>query len=228
MELTKNHCQGEDCGKFTYIVNKKYCLCDECNYKRLHGGKSKQEIWSERSTERNQGTGKNSIDKQVFKSDPGKNIVELKKKYSIKSISNKGKFHCSDGTIVSQVEIKRRYAETCDKIKQTRPQICQGSGRSDVPLSFSHTISQADCKSLGKTELIWNEDNIEIEGFEAPTSRPEMAHNIWEVGTIDQKIMLLNFERKLNYIERHDPEGYIKLVIKIEELELKLSSYDKS
>ncbi len=105
-------------------------------------------------------------------------------------------------------------------IAQTRLPICQGSGRSDVPLSNSHTISVARCKELGKTELIWDEDNIELEGFEAPTSNPTMAHNIWENGSLEKKTQLLNFTRKLQYIKQHDQEQYRKL-----DFELKLIGY---
>jgi hypothetical protein len=215
MELTRNYCKGEGCGKFTIIVNKKYCLCDECNFKRLHDGKSKQETYSARAA------GKVV---QQFRKPPIdiENIKGVVKASKLKSISDQKKFRCSDGSLVSQVEIKRRYAETCDKIKQTRPAMCEGSGRWDVPLSFSHTISQADCKALGKTELIWDERNIELEGFEAPTSRPDMAHNIWEVGAMEDKVMLLNFNRKVDFIKIHDPEGYQNIMNQLDELEEKL------
>ena len=119
------------------------------------------------------------------------------------------------------MQVKRRYAEVCDRIKHTRLPMCEGSGRYDVPLSFSHTISQDDCKKMGKTELIWDERNIELEGFEAPTSRPTMAHNVWEVGSMEAKIMLLNFDRKLEFIKEHDPEGYCKIMVQLDELEQK-------
>lgn len=217
-QFTKAICN--DCGKPYPIVNKKYCLCDGCNFKRLHGGKTKEEVYSERAAARNAGK---PIPTFVKKKLELSEIKGVQKASNIKQVSSQKKFRCSDGTLVSQVEIKRKYAETCDKIKQTRPAMCQGTGRYDVPLSFSHTISQADCKALGKTELIWDERNIEVEGFEAPTSNPTMAHNIWEVGTMEAKIMLLNFERKVEVIKEHDPEGYRKLMTQLDELEQKLS-----
>lgn len=37
----------KECGS-PYIVNKKYQLCDECNFKRLHDGRSKREVYSQR------------------------------------------------------------------------------------------------------------------------------------------------------------------------------------
>jgi hypothetical protein len=208
------------CGLERLIVNKKYCLCDECNYKRLHGGKSKQDVWSERSGERK------SIQRYT-KPDTGRTLQEViaikgvKKASRLKPISSTAKFRCSDGRLVSQVEVKRRYAETFDRIKIERSPVCQGTGRNDYPLSFSHTISQDRCKQLGKTELIWDADNIEIEGFHEPSSLPVAAHNIWEVGSIEKKIMLLNFDRKLEYIKQHDTEGYNRLMCQIEELESK-------
>lgn len=130
----------------------------------------------------------------------------------LKQSDKTNKYKCSDGTLVTQSQINRKYAETCKQIDQTRPAVCQGSGRSDVPLSHSHTIPRARCKELGKTELIWDPDNIELEGYEEPTSKPTMAHNIWETGSVLQKYHLLNFQRKLSYIKIHDPQTYQKIV----------------
>lgn len=196
-----------ECGVLTVIQNKKHWICGECVFKRNHDGKSKEQVYSERAAKRNRTVTKPDLSEKI------------KKASQLKSISSDKKYRCSDGSLVSQVDIKWKLSITTDKIKQSRLPICQGTGRSDVPLSFSHTISQARCKELGKTELIWDEDNIELEGFEAPTSNPVAAHNIWEVGSIDKKIMLLNFERKLQYIAKHDPEHYTKLLFQIEDYE---------
>lgn len=207
-----------ECNGHYPIVNKKRWLCDGCNYKRLHNGKSKESVYAERAKNNQRFHTVHLARKPVDLS----SIRGITKASKINSISGQKKFRCSDGIMVSQVDIKRKYAETCDKIKQNRPAMCEGSGRYDVPLSFSHTISQADCKTIGKTELIWDEGNIELEGFEAPTSKPTMAHNIWEVGAMEDKIMLLNFERKLEFINEHDPEGYRKIIVQLNELEQKL------
>lgn len=202
-----------DCGRLTIIQNKKYWLCGDCVFKKNHNGKTKEEVYSERATQRGRVIAKPDLSDKI------------KKASQIKSVSSDKKYRCSDGTLVSQVEIKWRLSITTDKIKESRLPICQGLGKGGVPLSFSHTISQARCKELGKTELIWDEDNIELEEFQAPTSNPTAAHNIWEVGSIEKKISLLNFERKLKYICIHDPQEYNKLVMEIEQLD-KTESYE--
>lgn len=38
-----------DCGKVRFIANRTKQLCEECNYKRLHNGKSKVEVAIEKS-----------------------------------------------------------------------------------------------------------------------------------------------------------------------------------
>lgn len=106
-----------------------------------------------------------------------------------------------------QAIIKRKLRETYEQIDNEREQICQGCGRSDKPLSHSHTISQKRCKEIGKPELIWDKDNIEIECF----GNNEDCHNIWEKGTLLQKWAMDNFLRKLKYIEKNDNETFVKL-----------------
>ena len=151
-----------------------------------------------------------SRDRNSFESNDSKDHIksQLKKKFSIKAISNKPKYRCSDGSLVSEVQIKRKYAEICDTIMLEREPICEGCGRSNRPLSRSHTISRPDCKNLGKSELIWDESNIELECYEERGSNPVACHNIFEDGTFEQKSQLLNWKRKVAIIKEHDPEGY--------------------
>lgn len=208
MQLEISQCS--ECGNDLPIVNRKYCLCDNCNFKRTHNGRSKEEVYSERASKR-------TIKPYTFKtmakssSHSTSNAKKHSSKVTLSTVSTEKRYHCSDGTLVSQAEINRNLKAVKDYIKHSREPVCQGSGRWDVPLSNSHTISVQRCKDMGKTELIWDEDNIELEGFEAPTSRPIMAHNIWSDGSWQQRVQLLNWNRKIEYIYKHDREQYRRI-----------------
>ncbi len=215
MQLQIGICKG--CDNELPIENRKYMMCSDCNYKRLHDGRTKNEVYRDRVDSRARAVRPN----ETGKSNSSPSIADggvVKKASNIAPVSSEKRYKCSDGKLVSQVEIKRKLAEIYDKIKGSREAVCQGSGRWDLPLSMSHTISQARCKELSKTELIWDSENIEVEAFEAPTSKPTHAHNIWEVGSTELKMTLLNFDRKLEYIKIHDPEDYNRWMGKIETL----------
>lgn len=202
------------------IVNRKRQYCDDCNYKRLHNGKSKQEVYSERKRTRDKETPKPNKNRRVTtplnNTKSKEDIDSLKKKYSIKNVSKTNKYTCSDGEQVTQSQINSRYAATCDAIKLEREPFCQGTGRTDLPLSFSHTISRARCKQLGKIELIWDPGNIEIESYHEPSSNPEAAHNIYESGTWEKKVELLNWQGKMEYIYNHDREQYLRIALELQ------------
>ena len=106
-----------------------------------------------------------------------------------------------------QAVINRKLRATYQQIDNDREPVCQGCDRSDKPLSHSHTISQKRCKQIGKPELIWDAANIEIECF----GDKDCCHDKWERGVILEKWELDSFFTKIKYIEKHDPEGYIKL-----------------
>lgn len=224
LQQIRDICHG--CDTLQLIQNKKLWLCAECVFKRNHDGKTREQVYRERSEAK--GTTEKLFKKiqqrqERKKKEWGNSKMEhikgkIKKASRIKQISNFDKYLCSDGTRISQAEIKFRLANAYDNIKHFRPPVCQGTGRSDVPLSFSHTISQQRCKDLGKAELIIDPDNIEIEGFEERTSKPTAAHNIWEDGSLEQKVKLLNFTRKLKYIKKHDNERYQKLIFELKQM----------
>lgn len=216
METIRDICCGVDCGKLLPIVNKKYYLCEDCNFKRTHDGKSKQQVYGDRAKEREE--------RNVKEGWKGIGTIRPTKGCSrIAQVSKNTRYSCSDGSLVSQYQISVNLKLTYAKIDETRLPFCEGSGKTGVPLSHSHTISQARCKQLGKAELIWDEDNIFLEEFEAPTSNPTASHNVWELGNIEKKTTLVNFDKKLEYIKLHDIEQYMKLVIQLEDLANKLS-----
>lgn len=119
-----------------------------------------------------------------------------------------------------QDSIERELRKTYQLIDTEREPICQGCGRGDKPLSHSHTISRARCKQIGKPELISDKDNIEIECF----GTNEDCHNIWEYEGIKKRMTLDNFDRKLEYIEKHDPERFKSIQIQIKSITFGLNS----
>ena len=192
-----------ECGN-KYVVNKKYRLCNGCNFKRTHKGRSKHEVYTERSLLR---ISQRQINQNKEK---GERSRWNKSKNKINLINAKITHHCSDGSLVTQSEIKYNLIETYIQIDSERESVCEGCNRS-LPLSHSHTISQARCKQLGKTELIWDKENIFLECFDVPCSYSTYCHNIWSNGDLEKKKRLLNFGKKLEYIKIHDPETYQKL-----------------
>lgn len=111
---------------------------------------------------------------------------------------------------MKQSTIDRNYRKSKHEVAM-EVQFCESCGRTDRPLSISHIISRARCKQIGKPELIYDPGNLVVECYEAPTSYPKACHNIWETGTMAQRENLTTYERKKEYIRRHDPQMYTKM-----------------
>jgi hypothetical protein len=196
------------------IVNKHFKLGRKCNELRLNGGKTKAQVYQERygslrGTTRRVVAPRSDWSAKV----PGVDRVEPKKRKAIAKVSKTARYHCSDGTLVSQAEINENLKIVYGFMDLDYRGYCSGCTRTNQPMSHSHTISQARCKLLGKTELIWDVRNIEFECFEGPCSKPTACHNKWEVGSLEVKKTLINFTRKLEYIKLHDQETYRKLTL---------------
>lgn len=174
------------------IVNRTHSLCFEHNQIRLYG-----ENWKEIKIKRS----KEILYKNEY------NIAKNKKasQNTLKQVSDK------------QKKINSELTKTYKLIDQTREPKCESCGKwfTKAPLSHSHTISVDRCKKIGRPELIYEEENIVLECYEPPTSFPTACHNIWEVGTIQQKMKLITFEKKLNFIKENDQELYKKFLNQI-------------
>jgi predicted RNA-binding Zn-ribbon protein involved in translation (DUF1610 family) len=93
-------CKG--CGRITVIVNRTKQLCPDCNFKRLHNGKSRYEIALERRQRRKpklrRATGELALFKEIWAERPhicthcGKLLVEPLKPIYFSHIKSKGAF----------------------------------------------------------------------------------------------------------------------------------------
>lgn len=93
-------CNG--CGKHRYITNRTKCLCDDCNYKRLHNGKSRFEVRAERSKAKKPklrpATGELALFKEIWSECPhicthcGKRLLEPLKPIYFSHIKSKGAY----------------------------------------------------------------------------------------------------------------------------------------
>lgn len=101
--------------------------------------------------------------------------------------------------------IKQDLSKVYAKIDQEREPVCQGCGRGDKPLSHSHTIPQS-----AREDLITDPHNIELECF----GDQSCCHEIWERKDSEKAPHLLNFTRKMNYIESKDIKYYDQLSAK--------------
>jgi DNA-directed RNA polymerase subunit RPC12/RpoP len=191
MELIIDECV--ECHRSLPIVNRKYWMCDDCNYKRLHKGVSKQQAYQARSRDRQMGKVKVPIVPHF--DDKDQLVKALKKTFSINKISNK--------KAARDKEMHKTYAH----IDQTREPICEGCGRGDRPLSHSHVLSQNN-----RPDLAADEHNIRLHCFGNQT----YCHETWERGLPDEVMMMDDFEGNINYIHSVDIAAYNKIMASCE------------
>jgi len=192
MQVLIKQCKG-DCGQETVIVNKHYGLCDDCNYKRLHGGQSKSQVYQSRAIQR--AIDKPKVNPTITHDNRQVVVAELKSKYSIKKISNK------------KAERDKRMHVTYAKIDQNRPPICEGCGRGDLPLSHSHLLSQHDRPDLADAE-----QNIRLHCFGSYAA----CHETWERGVPYQVVEMDDFAANVQYISTVDKQKYNAIVASFE------------
>lgn len=106
-------------------------------------------------------------------------------------------FLCSDGTRVTQAEINEKLKETYAEIDDC---FCQGCG--EVGNSHAHIIAQARCKHIGKTELIWDRNNIFWSDFKCNAAIENPKGEAWKT--------LRNIDKCIQFIYEHDKELYFK------------------
>ena len=115
-------------------------------------------------------------------------------------------YKTSDGERVSQATIDRRRREEqrhiLYRLAPLNP-ICEGCGEYPA-MEHDHTISQARCKTLHKTELIWDPDNWSYSC--------RQCHQEWESYRSGRFEEHANVIKRMLFVKQHDPEGFEKRV----------------
>jgi len=109
------------------------------------------------------------------------------------------KYKDSEGNEWSQrqIDTKRSWAYR-NKYESNPYPRCEETG--ERAQCSSHIISQARCKQLHKTELIWNHDNFFPATYE--------VNSRWE----SNDKTLKNYDKYLAFVKLHDLEGYYKRI----------------
>lgn len=110
-----------------------------------------------------------------------------------------------------QSAINRKRDKAYSEIDHEREPICAGCGKSGIPLSHSHIISQKRAKYLHKPELIYDKNNISLDCYTDSNS----CHQRWESGKYDKVEGLMNYGQRLEYLRVNDHQAYMKLVMQI-------------
>jgi hypothetical protein len=116
-------------------------------------------------------------------------VPKEKKRYEIPKISKK------------KSKALRKKNQAYEKMDRTVPRYCSGCGRADVPLSHSHLIpvSQRPDLEADLRNIVY--DCLSIGGRTG-------CHDIWEHGSLADKMDLNNFQERVKILEELDPEYY--------------------
>lgn len=110
-------------------------------------------------------------------------------------------YKCSDGSKVSEATIQKKLSDSYKETYTFNPKpYCMGCGKQAI--ESSHILAKAYVKSIGKTELIWNPENV------FPSCRN--CHMAWEAINNPDWCKLHCVELLLKFIKKHDNYSYIK------------------
>lgn len=164
------------------IVNKKHNLCDDCNFMRLHNGKSKAEVYSERQKDKQQDW-TTSLPKTRLP------IVKSSKPLKQQTVKQSGQ----------QVKLNRLKQKIELEAIQNNEYFCWGCGNAKGGLDKSHILSVGQRKDL---ELIKANINLFC----------RKCHSDWESGDLIKMLNLNSFEKDLQFIKENDTKVYNKLL----------------
>ena len=224
--MFKSEYPCKDCGESHYIQNKKKHLCSECVFKLNHDGKTKEQVYSERSKQKN--TKSALIDNDwsemstlfmknkqaqdaITETDEGeeRKFFEKEKVHSPtfyefdvpKSKAKPKRIKRIKQISPEQAEIERRYKIMIADMDYTEEKVCSGCLRyqgGEIRLSHSHLISRKRCKEIGRPELIYDRENIQYHCMNFGEHKG--CHEKWEHP--EQRKTLCDYEKNMKYVNK--------------------------
>lgn len=119
-------------------------------------------------------------------------------------------YKCSDGTEVTEAQIKSKLSNAYRSTTFSR--VCQCCG-SEPARDHDHTLAKARCKVLHKTELIWFYANW--------SDSCRTCHEQWESLKSGEFTHHLNLIERMTFLREHDFEGFKKRLLYIEDEKLR-------
>lgn len=175
-----------ECKKDTIIVNRTKWLCDDCNFSRLHKGKSREDVAKEKQKENQLKMRENTLKSIETHSDSFKQ----KQRFKIKQTTSK------------QASLNQKLSQIKNEIAleaiQNDEYFCKGCGSSSE-IDKSHILSIGQRKDL---ELV--KENIQL--------LCRRCHIKWEGGNYSKMSSLWCFNDNLEYIKKVDLGKYHKIL----------------
>lgn len=189
MQTVIDNCS--ECNEEKPIFNKKYYLCCDCNYKRLHG-----ESYKEKQKRKQ---------KQIFKSVTIANKIPKRNKKILKQQTNKQKKY--------EEKLRKEYEKFDSEKIANSEWYCTGCGIGKY-LSHSHILRQSWCKSNGREDLCYPfSGNVVLHCLSVGNKRG--CHEKWESGVIKWMLELNDFWDNLKFIRSVSEKEYQKIYQKL-------------
>lgn len=113
-------------------------------------------------------------------------------------------YYCSDGSRVSESQIKQKYSVAIRLKHQGQSFFTCQACLKEQAVDNSHIIAKARLKQLHLTDLIWHP----MAFFDCC----RRCHGLWEDYKSGDWVHFHNVEQCLRFLKEHDPEGYQKRV----------------
>ncbi len=207
MFRSEKKCHGEECNSH-YIQNKKHHLCSDCVFKKNHNGKSRNEVMNEKMKKRVLSEEEHSFSQNKINQDNIKEIDEKEEKQFFDKERGIKKFITTNSPIkklTKQTLIDALYKHIIIDMDYVEEKVCRGCLQyqgGNIKLSHSHIISRADCKRIGKPELIYDRRNITYHCMSF--AEHVGCHSKWENPT--QRSLLEDYQMNIDFITQAAPE----------------------
>lgn len=139
---------------------------------------------------------------RAFRTKQANKLKPPKTKKPIDKVGKNNTFKCSDGGKVTDSGVRAMLAQAYLIRDELFPYVqCEGC-KKELATCHAHIIAKAECKRIGKTELIWDINNFFNSCWSCNTAIENPKGNEWK--------QLKNIDKCLKFIAQHHYELFQK------------------